>query len=288
MSIEEVMNMDFDSLVEEFKSKTGISANKLASAIGVSPAQITGLRKGTYKDIDSTENKARAYIKNELSMHLKKAYVHKKIPFRFAEEASARIKSSISKNKIVLLRGDSGSGKTTLLKDFQKHYPNHIFIQAYKGMRKNELIRLISDSRETSLSYIIPKVRGKILILDEANKLSGGTLEWLRSLHDKSNMPMVWAGTYEDINDVLYKQPELNRRCRKVYMRNLDDRELLTLVTSYELEYSKEYAEILKQHFKGQLGLCVEVLNEMKDLVNERGEKVNKEEVFREIVQMIE
>jgi hypothetical protein len=101
-------------------------------------------------------------------------------------------------------------------------------------------------------------------------------------------MPMVWAGTYEDINDVLYKQPELNRRCRKVYMRNLDDRELLTLVTSYELEYSKEYAEILKQHFKGQLGLCVEVLNEMKDLVNERGEKVNKEEVFREIVQMIE
>lgn len=288
MNINEMMSLDFNSLVDEFKEKTGISANGLAKAIDVSAAKISQIRKGTYDDVDGTEEKARSYIKLELEKINIKSYEQKKIPFKFISEASGKIKTSIEKNKIVLLRGDSGSGKTTLLKAFSDAYPNHIFIQAYKGMKKSELIRLISGSKETSLTYIIPKVRGKILILDEANKLSGGTLEWLRSLHDKSNMAMIWAGTYEDINDVLYKQPELNRRCRKVYMRNLDDRELLTLVTSYDLNNTEIYTEILKQHFKGQLGLCVEVLNEMKDLINASGVQMDNEERFREIVQMIE
>lgn len=288
MGVNELLNLGFDDLVDKFKEISGVSARGLADAIDVSPSKISQIRKGTYDDVDGTEDKARAYIKQVLEALQVQSFEHKKIPFKFIGQASGKIKTSIDKKKIVLLRGDSGSGKTTLLKAFAKEYPNHIFIQAYKGMRKSELIRLISESKETSLTYIIPRVRGKILILDEANKLSGGTLEWLRSLHDKSDMPMIWAGTYEDINDVLYKQPELNRRCRKVYMRNLDDRELAVLVESFELKNSKLYTSLLKQHFKGQLGLCVEVLKEMKDLVLAKTEKEDNEDNFKEIIQMLE
>lgn len=288
MDINEVLNLEFDSLVEEFKTITGISANGLAKALDVSPAKISQIRKGVYDDVDGTEEKARVYIKLELEKYSTVKFEHKKIPFKFVAQASGKIKTSVDKNKIVLLRGDSGSGKTTLLKAFAKEYPNHIFIQAYKGMKKSELIKLISESKETSLTNIIPRVKGKILILDEANKLSGGTLEWLRSLYDKSNMPMIWAGTYEDINDVLYKQPELNRRCRKVYMRNLDDKELAVLVDSFEFKNSSEYTKLLKQHFNGQLGLCVEVLKELKDLVIARGEKEDNVDNFKEIIELME
>jgi DNA transposition AAA+ family ATPase len=288
MDVKELLNLGFDELVDEFKTQTGISANALAKAIGVSAAKISQIRKGDYDDVDGTEEKARVYIKLEIEKLQIKKHEQKKIPFRFVAEASGKIKTSVDKNKVVLVRGDSGSGKTTLLRAFAKEYPNHIFIQAYKGMKKSELIRLISESKETSLTNIIPRIRGKILILDEANKLSGGTLEWLRSLYDKSGMAMIWAGTYEDINDVLYKQPELNRRCRKVYMRNLDDNELSILVNSYELVNTTEYTILLKQHFKGQLGLCVEVLNEMKDLVLEKGSTMDNVERFKEIIQMIE
>ena len=56
--------------------------------------------------------------------------------------------------------------------------------------------------------------------------------------------------TYEDINDVLYKQPELNRRCRKVYMRNLDDKELAVLVDSFEFKNSSEYTKVLALGFQ--------------------------------------
>ena len=288
MDINEVLNLDFNSLVEEFKNITGISANGLAKALDVSPAKISQIRKGVYDDVDGTEEKARIYIKLELEKYSTVKFEHKKIAFKFVAQASGKIKTSVDKNKIVLLRGDSGSGKTTLLKAFAKEYPNHIFIQAYKGMKKSELIKLISESKETSLTNIIPRVKGKILILDEANKLSGGTLEWLRSLYDKSNMPMIWAGTYEDINDVLYKQPELNRRCRKVYMRNLDDKELAVLVDSFEFKNSSEYTKLLKQHFNGQLGLCVEVLKELKDLVIAKGDKEDNVDNFKEIIELME
>ncbi|MFA9238267.1 MAG: AAA family ATPase [Candidatus Paceibacteria bacterium] len=288
MDIKEILNLGFDSLVEEFKNITGISANGLAKALNISPTQISQIRKGTYNDVDGTEEKARTYIKLELEKYSQVKFEHKKIAFNFIGQASGKIRTSVNKNKIVLLRGDSGSGKTTLLKAFAKEYPNHIFIQAYKGMKKSELIKLISESKETALTHIIPRVKGKILILDEANKLSGGTLEWLRSLYDKSNMPMIWAGTYEDINDVLYKQPELNRRCRKVYMRNLDDKELAILVDSFEFKNSKEYTKLLKQHFNGQLGLCVEVLKELKDLVLDKGDKVDNIDSFKEIIELME
>ncbi len=288
MNIKEIMNLGFDELVGEFTNATGISANTLAKNLNVSSPLISQLRKGVYKDVTGIEDKARTYIKKELEKLEIKEYEHKKIPFKFIGSASGKIKTSVDKGKIVLLRGDSGAGKTTLLKSFAKAYPNHIFIQAYKGMKKSELIGLISQSKEKSLTNIIPRVRGKILILDEANKLSGGTLEWLRSLHDKSKMAMIWAGTYEDINDVLYKQPELNRRCRKVYLRNLEDRELEVLVKSFEFKNSDEYVKLLKQHFKGQMGLCVECLKELKDLVLQYGDKADNVGNFKEIIELME
>ncbi len=288
MNIDEVMELGFDELVSEFANITGISANALAKNLGVSATQISQLRKGVYKDVTGVENKARVYIKKELEKSQIKEYEHKKIPFKFVSIASGKIKTSVDKGKIVLLRGDSGAGKTTLLQSFAKAYPNHIFIQAYKGMKKSELISLISSSKEKSLSYIIPRVKGKILILDEANKLSGGTLEWLRSLHDKSKMAMIWAGTYEDINDVLYKQPELNRRCRKVYLRNLEDSELEILVKSFEFKNADEYTKLLKSHFKGQMGLCVECLKELKDLVLQHGDKADTVSNFKEIIELME
>lgn len=292
MSNEEILKLPFGKLLDEFKSRTGISANKLGQTLGVSGSQLSQIRHGTYKDVDGTEEKVRKYISDELERLDGAEFEAQHIEFNYIIGARKRIKGIIDKNKIALLRGDSGTGKTTLLREFNERYANSFIVQAYKGMKKSELIRVICkssgvDIKNATLTDIVPRVKGKILILDEANKLSGGSLEWLRSLHDKSGMPMIWGGTYEDITEILSRQPELNRRCKKVYMENLTKSELKTLVESYELKHTELYTDLLWSHFSGVMGLSVEVLRDMKSYVV-NGVMPDDETVFNSMIELME
>lgn len=292
MKIEDVLKLPFGKLLDEFKSCTGISANKLGTIVGVSGSQLSQIRNGTYKDVDGTEDKVRTYIVDELKKQDLKVFTPKKLNFTYIRAARNRIAQNITKNKIILVRGDSGTGKTTLLREFKKKHSNSFMIQAYKGMKKSELIKLICKGagfsvKSTSLSDIVPRIQGKILILDEANKLSGGSLEWLRSLHDRSGISMLWGGTYEDITEVLSRQPELNRRCKKVHMENLTEAQLLELVKSYELKNSELYKNILWKHFGGLMGMSVEVLNDMKGYVL-NGDMKDNETTFINMIEMME
>jgi len=292
MSNEELLKLPFGKLLDEFKSRTGMSANKLGAALGVSGSQLSQIRNGTYKDVDGTEDKVRQYIADELEKRSRAEFSPPILEFNYVKGARARISGIIEKNKIALLRGDSGTGKTTLLREFNERYANSFIVQAYKGMKKSELVKMICkssgvDIKNATLSDIVPRVSGKILILDEANKLSGGSLEWLRSLHDKSGMAMIWGGTYEDITEILSRQPELNRRCKKVYMENLTKVELRALVESYELSNTDRYTDLLWAHFGGVMGLSVEVLRDMKGYVI-NGVMPDNENVFKSMIELME
>lgn len=292
MNIEEVLKLPFGKLLDEFKSRTGVSANKLGSIVGVSGSQLSQIRNGTYKDVDGTEEKVRKYIAKELERLSQKVFIAPKIDFTYIRAARNRITQNIDKNKIILVRGDSGTGKTTLLREFDEKHGNSFIVQAYKGMKKSELIKLICkgagfDIKSSSLSDIVPRIKGKILILDEANKLSGGSLEWLRSLHDRSGISMLWGGTYEDITEVLSRQPELNRRCKKVHMENLTETQLLELVESYDLEHTQAYKNLLWKHFGGLMGMSVEVLNDMKGYVL-NGTMKDNEKTFMNMIELME
>lgn len=292
MSIEELLKLPFGKLLDEFKSRTGVSANKLGSIVGVSGSQLSQIRNGTYKDVDGTEDKVRKYIAEELDRISLKVFIAPKCNFAYMKKARGIIAQSLVKDKIVLLLGDSGTGKTTLLKEFKEKHGNSFMIQAYKGMKKSELIKLICkgagvDIKSSILSDIVPRIKGKILILDEANKLSGGSLEWLRSLHDRSGISMLWGGTYEDITEVLSRQPELNRRCKKAHMENLTESQLMELVEGYKLEHGAVYKDLLLKHFGGLMGMSVEVLNDMKAYVL-NGTMKDNEKTFMKMIELME
>jgi len=289
MGVEEVLKLPFGRLMDEFKTQTGMSQNQLGKIVGVSGSQLSQIKNGTYKDVDGTEDKVRNYIRLELEKKLGVTFEAKRLDFKYIKIARLRCKRAISTRKIALLRGDSGTGKTTLLKEFRSEYGNSSIVQAYKGMKRSELIADIYKgfgivSKTKNLTDLVPRVQNRVLIIDEVNKLSGGTLEWLRSLHDKSGIAMVWGGTYEDITEILSKQPELNRRCKKAYMENLTKEELFNLVRSYELEESEEKTEMLWSSFGGIMGLSVEVLKDMKDYVLNK----NMPDTLKNFKEMIE
>jgi DNA transposition AAA+ family ATPase len=292
MGNEEILKLPFGKLLDEFKDRSGMSQNQLGKIVGVSGSQLSQIRNGTYKDVDGTEQKVRDYIKLELEKLSSKVFVAPKLEFAYIKGARVRIDGVIAKNKIALLRGDSGTGKTTLLKEFDNRYTNSFMIQAYKGMKRSELIDEIYKglgvvSKIKNLTDLIPRIKNRILILDEANKLSGGTLEWLRSLHDKSKIAMIWGGTYEDITEILSRQPELNRRCKKIYMENLTKNELKQLVESFELSDSDGKTTMLWNRFSGVMGLSVEVLSDMKDYVL-NGAMPDNEEVLKAMIELME
>ena len=80
---------------------------------------------------------------------------------------------SDEKGEMIALLGPSGCGKTTLLKSFRKEYPNSIFIQAYKGMKKTELIALISGGKESSLK----KIKAMAMVMTTLSLSNGTTRE---------------------------------------------------------------------------------------------------------------
>jgi DNA transposition AAA+ family ATPase len=155
MSIENILKLPFGKLLDEYKNLTGVSQNKLSYAVGVSGSQLSQIKNGTYKDVDGTEEKVREYIKTELEKIQVKSFEAPLLEFNYIKGARLRIDGVIKKEKIALLRGDSGSGKTTLLKEFHKRYVNSFIIQAYKGMKRSELIDEIYKSHGIKNFFII-------------------------------------------------------------------------------------------------------------------------------------
>jgi len=293
MSNEEILKLPFGELLDKFKDITNISQNSLGNAIGIKGgSQLSQIRHGKYNDVDGTEEKARIYMAEELKKRDENVFVKPILEFSHVVEARGRINKTIKQNKIILLRGNSGTGKTTLLLNIKKKNSNSFMIKAYKGMTRRELIRLIchgcgAGAKSTTIAEISSFMKNKILILDEANKLSGGSLEWLRSLQDDTKSPMVWAGTHEDITEVLFRQEELDRRCKKAYLYELEDAEVYALVEAYELAHTQRYYELLINHFKGRMGMCVEVLDDMKNAVL-NGHSKDSESTFVKLIDMME
>lgn len=292
MSIEEVLNLPLGELVDYCRKKTGKSQNDIAKDIdGVSSSMITQLKNGTYKGDKENEEKVRAHVKYLLQGLEKKTFVAPLLDFEYIKIARVKIKNVIDDKHIALLQGNSGLGKTTLLNEFKETYKNSLRIQAYKGMKRSELIAEISKAlrepaKGKTLTTLEPLIKGKILIVDEANKLSSGSLEWLRSLQDRSGIAMIWGGTYEDITQIIANMPELKRRRRVIELRELKEFELKALVDSFEFKNSEVYHQKLWEVFKGDMGLCVGVLKDMKSRTVNNPDSDNIQ-MFEKVLEMM-
>ena len=292
MSVEEVLNLNLKELVDHCIAVTGMSQNDIAKGIeGVSSSMITQLKSGTYKGDMTNEEKVRKHISFLLKQNEKKVFEAPKLEFGYLRAARKKIENIIEDGHIALLQGNSGTGKTTLLEEFKEKLPNSVRIQAYKGMKRSELIYEIAKGlgespKGKNLTTLVPFMKSKILIVDEANKLSGGSLEWLRSLQDRAKSPMIWGGTYEDITQIIANMPELKRRRRVVELRALRQGELKTLVESFEFSNGEIYSKKLWEMFNGDMGLSIGVLKDMKSrtLNNPKSDNI---EMFEKVLEMM-
>lgn len=189
------------------------SQTKLATASGISASAVNTIILGKYvsppgKHLDKLLDTTRRQLLREKEnvgdnpfvetsiFHAVKAACHRAHMYRSFSVVSAYV----------------GTGKTWALKQYAQQHPNCILIEATPDMNSMVLLRELAEkcnaivqkshkwSRGTKsdlMDAIVRALKGsdKLLILDEADKVSTQTLEFVRRISDIAKVGVVLCGT---------------------------------------------------------------------------------------------
>lgn len=181
-----------------------ISQSKAAQALGYSSGVVSAYKSRTYQgNVKAFEAAVEAWLKRE-------ARRIAKIDVPVAETAaldSVRKAAAMAQDDadIAVIVGDSGTGKTTALRAYAAESHSAILIEVDSSFTKNVLMeetaRALGVETKGSLTAVIGRIvealrgRDTVLLIDEADYLSDGSLELVRRvINDKARTGVVLAG----------------------------------------------------------------------------------------------
>jgi DNA transposition AAA+ family ATPase len=125
-------------------------------------------------------------------------------------------------NDFVLVCGAAGAGKTTALKHYANNNPGVIFVTANVACATKSpmpILRLIcsflTKTPPRTLEAILNTIQeelnttNRLIIIDEADRLSFNSLQALRDIHDLAGVGILLSG-----NDEIYNQTRTSRKSR--------------------------------------------------------------------------
>jgi DNA transposition AAA+ family ATPase len=181
-----------------------ISQSKAAQALGYSSGVVSAYKSRTYQgNVKAFEAAVEAWLKRE-------ARRIAKIDVPVAETTaldSVRKAAAMAQDEadIAVIIGDSGTGKTTALHAYAAESHSAILIEVDSSFTKNvlmeEIARALGLETKGSLTAIASRIvealkgRDTVIMVDEADYLSDGSLELLRRvINDKARTGVVLAG----------------------------------------------------------------------------------------------
>jgi len=220
---EKLENFRFE--VNEFKKETFLSQNKLAERADVTASILSQVLGGRYQgNNNEIMQKVLAYIRKEKSNLRNKI---KSIPFvetSIFDRICDILNIADIDKKIVVITGDTGIGKSFALKEYCKQNPSAILISVDDTYRSDTPIRDIAEKLKLETTGNIDKVMkrvvaaledtGRMLIVDEAERLPLKGLSILRSLHDKTGIPVAIVGLKKLYDNIIVRSD-----MRQVYSR---------------------------------------------------------------------
>ncbi|MGE5606544.1 MAG: AAA family ATPase [Bacteroidota bacterium] len=254
-SNEEVSINSFDpirDLIREHMETTGKSQRVVAKAIGVSDATLSGFIRGSYAgDMHEVAGK----IINYLNRHEARQTVPEEPQFvetSIAKEVFTVTEFAHNHNKIGLIYGDAGVGKTLALTTYAAAHPDVIFVRARVNLKSaRAILNEIADKLGKVNVIEALTGTGRLLIIDEAQRLTYSALEALRDIHDECGIGIVFSGN-KDIYDrmrgkkgalfaQLFSRVGIRRhlQCRDIVARDID------LVFSQYLQLDKKCKDYL-------------------------------------------
>jgi DNA transposition AAA+ family ATPase len=197
-------------LLREHMSSTGKSQTEIAKAIGVSGATLSGFMRGSYPgDMHEIAGK----ITNYLARQEARSMVPQEPDFvetSIAAEVETVAEFAHNHNKIGLVYGDAGIGKTLALTQYAAAHPDVIFLRAnvkFKSARAIENAIAEKIGKHDVIQAL--KGTGRLLIIDEAQRLTYSALETLRDIHEEAGIGIVLSGNKSIYDQMRGKKGEL-------------------------------------------------------------------------------
>lgn len=269
--------MSLRELVELYKSKSGLSQNKIASDLDLSGAMVSQVISGSYKgNKEEVEAKIRKHIEIELSKYIVDKKKEVFIDFEHVIINKAKISNAMRDREFLIIRGESGVGKSELLKHMCKQIPNSVYVEAFKGIRTKGFmydfaleLGIKPDGSAADVFKLIREVlkrKNKVIFLDEVNHLDYTSLEMIRSLWGMTDTAFILAGTYDGISDILRVHEQINSRAKKSHIPVLNEEQTALLMQNYGFEACKKCLALLYGEFGGMLRKTANALKEWREI----------------------
>lgn len=284
--------------LQRFMTNSGMTQKQIAQALSVSVGTISLYLKDQYAgDVQRLDDKVAEYLARQDQKILKAHYNSQFVSTLAARKTMDVMQYAHTEGKIVVVYGAAGLGKTATLKEYAARYPSSMLIETDPGYNPRVLLHKIAETcgvvaqggNHDVFEKIVEKLDGseRLLIIDEAELLSTRSLEFVRRLHDKTQIGVVLAGMPRLLVNLRGKSGE----CAQLYSRvnnthnfgnALPDKDLAMLIESALgtgefndafIKFSKGNARRLSNLMSGVVRLSK--LNEC-DITYEMIEEYNK------------
>jgi len=192
---------------------------------------------------------------------------------------AAKTISDVEKGKIgmMLAWGYSGRGKTECAKTYAIRNENAIYIRAFEGWSPVNMLTKICEKlnnmrpmrTEIAKRIIIEEVDGrdKILLIDEADRLTVKHIEHLRDIHDETSCPIVLIGEPSIYVQIKARVRIWRRFTQAVEFGPLANEDVMLFgLKNCGIKIVPEAARILKNKSKGSFGFLVHYMRMLEGL----------------------
>jgi DNA transposition AAA+ family ATPase len=266
----------------DLRNQAGWSTAKLATKLGVSSSVISqylnldengALRPEGSKypgDIATLEKRIQDLLRNEAR---RQASGVETTECEVSRELRTALEYIRKTNDVGIVLGEAGQGKSRGIELFMQQNPLAVLYQVRSWTRdigsiEAGLFEVVGrsgyDHRTKRSIFITSKLRGsdRLLIVDDAHKLTRPALQYLFDLYDETHCPIGLVGTYE-LEDLLKDDAQRFSR------------------TGLRWELTPEDPTVLIKHMI--LNLCGEVGNDLPELIELCHQVATKHGHFRSV-----
>lgn len=183
----------------------GYQQKQVAQLLGVSVATVSLYLKGEYNgNVADIDRKVDELIERDKAKVVEAKYNAAFVPTHTAKRGMDVMRFAHIEGEINVIFGAAGLGKTQMLKEYERQNSSAVLIEVDPSCTPKVLLRKIAEAvgatargvNNELLESIVTKLKGseRLLMIDEAELLSTRSLEFIRRIHDLTDVGVVLAG----------------------------------------------------------------------------------------------